>query len=94
MTSILTLISDSKGGACSFIEDLPKNYLVVLFAIALAYEVVLWVIGSVRIYQIGVVGLKLEHFLVCLILYPIHLVQGGQSRLAWIIFRDSEFYTK
>jgi len=60
-----------KGGSCAFVEVLPKKYLVVLFAIALAYEVVLWVIGSFRIYQI---------------------IQGGQSKLAWIIFRDTLMY--
>lgn len=43
----------SKGMTCSFLEVLSRKDLVALQAVGLVYEVILWILGSIRISQIG-----------------------------------------
>lgn len=38
---------------CSFLEVLSRKDLVALQAVGLVYEVILWILGSIRISQIG-----------------------------------------
>lgn len=79
-----------KGVTCSYIELLSKRDLIILQASGLLYEVVLWILGSVKISQIGTstVYNTLAWFLK--VVTHLLIALGGRSKLAWIIFKDSE----